>query len=146
MSNTTDHEQKLSTIIQSNTSICDTIRHNADRFLSLREDLLNNSNIKDLSAYNEILSPLIKGLRVEQLKTRIASTKVQLAFCGENSSGKSAFIQTFLGIGKILPSGDGPVTARITKLTYASASEASIYIWETFRDQTFSRKYSILIS
>jgi len=75
MSNTTDHEQKLSTIIQSNTSICDTIRHNVDRFLSLREDLLNNSNIKDLSAYNEILSPLIEGLRVEQLKTRMLRLK-----------------------------------------------------------------------
>ena len=146
MSNTTDHEQKLSTIIQSNTSICDTIRHNVDRFLSLREDLLNNSNIKDLSAYNEILSPLIEGLRVEQLKTRIASTKVQLAFCGENSSGKSAFIQTFLGIGKILPSGDGPVTARITKLTYASASEASIYIWKTLRDQTSSPESIVSLS
>jgi len=52
----------------------------------------------------------------------------------EDSSGKSSFIQTFLAIGKILLSGDD------------ATSEASIFIWKTFRDQTFSSKYSILIS
>ena len=130
------HAEKLHTIVHSNQYIRDLVQPNVDKFLILREDLLTNSRIQELTVYSKVLSPLIDGPRIEQLKARIISDKVQLAFCGENSSGKTAFLHTFLGIGKILPSGDGPVTARITKLTYAPGDQACICIWKTLRDQT----------
>jgi hypothetical protein len=131
-----NHEEKLRTIIHSNHHIRDSIQRNVDNFLKLREDLLANSGMQQLPAYKDILLPLIEGPCIEQLNARIVSDKVQLAFCGENSSGKSAFIHTFLGVGKILPSGDGPVTARITKLTYALGEQARICIRKTLRDPT----------
>jgi hypothetical protein len=132
------HEQKLQTIIHTNHHIRDLVQSNVHEFLILREALLTNSGIQELKAFNDILSPLIEGPRIEQLNTRITSDKVQLALCGENSSGKTAFLHTFLGIGKILPSGDGPVTARITKLTYASVEKACIRIRKTLRDETLN--------
>ncbi|CAF2511159.1 unnamed protein product [Rotaria sp. Silwood2] len=54
-----------------------------------------------------------------------------LVVFGPNSSGKTSFIQRFLGIGSILPSGIGPVTARIVQLTYASAEQACFCVYET---------------
>jgi hypothetical protein len=130
------HVQKLGTIIHSNHQIRDLVQRNVNDFLNLREDLFINSGIRQLTAFNEFLSPLIDGPQIEQLNARITSDKVQLALCGENSSGKTAFLHAFLGIGKILPSGDGPVTARITKLTYASGEQARICIRKTLRDQS----------
>ena len=131
-----NHEEKLRTVIDSNHQIRHTIQHHVHHFLQLREDLLQKSGVQQLPAYKNLLLPLIEGSCIERLNIRIASERVQLAFCGENSSGKSAFIQTFLGIGKILPSGDGPVTARITKLTYASGDQARICVRKTLRDET----------
>jgi len=135
---THSHEQKLRTIIHSNHHIRDLVQRNVDDFLSLREELLTNSGIQHLPAFNDVLLPLIKGPRIEQLNARINLDKVQLALCGENSSGKTAFLHALLGIGRILPSGDGPVTARITKLTYASGEHACIRIEKTLRDQTLN--------
>jgi hypothetical protein len=132
------HEQKLQNIIHTNYHIRDLVQSNVNEFLNLREALLTTSGIQDLTAFNDILLPLIEGPRIEQLNARITLDKVQLALCGENSSGKTAFLHTFLGIGKILPSGDGPVTARITKLTYASGEQACIRIRKTLRDQTLN--------
>ena len=137
-SNTTEHihEQKLRTIIYSNYQIRDLVQRNVDNFLNLREELITNSEVRQLTPFKEVLSPLIEGPRIKQLDARIISDRVQLALCGENSSGKTAFLHAFLGIGKILPSGDGPVTARITKLTYASHEQARICIRKSLRDQT----------
>lgn len=133
-----DHEQKLRTIVHSNQQIRDAIQCNVNDFIRLREDLLKNSEVQQLERYNDVLAPLIEGPRIEHVNLRIVSNKVQLAFCGENSSGKTAFIHKFLEIGKILPSGDGPVTARITKLTYAPGEQARICIKKTLDDQTIA--------
>ncbi|UJR11126.1 hypothetical protein I4U23_015308 [Adineta vaga] len=135
----TDHyTHKLQTIIQINSHIRDMVRKNVNEFLNLRQALLTNSGIQDLTAFREVLFPLIQGPRIEQLNVRITSDKVQLALCGENSSGKTAFLHRFLDVGKILPSGDGPVTARITKLTYAPSDQACIRIRKSLRDATLA--------
>src|SRR5690348_8502450 len=54
-----------------------------------------------------------------------------LVVFGPNSCGKTSFIQHFLGIGNILPSGIGPVTARIVQLTYAADERARFRVYET---------------
>ncbi|CAF3086238.1 unnamed protein product [Rotaria socialis] len=130
------HEKKLQTIIHSNHHIRNLVRRNVHHFLSLREELLDNSIIQCLMASDDPQSPLIDTVRIEQLNARVTSDKIQLALCGENSSGKTAFLHAFLNIGKILPSGDGPVTARITKLTYAVPGEACIRIKKSLRNHT----------
>ncbi|CAF1227160.1 unnamed protein product [Adineta ricciae] len=132
------YTQKLQSIIQANSHIRDMVQKNVNEFLSLREALLTNSGIKELTSFRKVLFPLIEGPRIEQLNVRITSDRVHLAFCGENSSGKTAFLHRFLDIGKILPSGDGPVTARITKLTYAPSDQACIRIRRSLRDQTLA--------
>lgn len=57
---------------------------------------------------------------------QFTSNKIQLAVCGPNGSGKSSFLHNFLKIGAILPAAAGPVTARIVKLTYATAQNACL--------------------
>ncbi|CAF1091035.1 unnamed protein product [Rotaria sp. Silwood1] len=131
-----NHEETLQTTIQFDHHICSLVQGNVNEFLKLREELLTNANIRRLAGFNDVLARLIDGSRIKQLNSRISSDKLHIALCGENSSGKTAFLHTFLGIGKILPSGDGPVTARITKLTYASSEQACIYVRKTLRDQT----------
>ncbi|CAF3644891.1 unnamed protein product [Rotaria socialis] len=54
-----------------------------------------------------------------------------LTVFGANSSGKTSFIQRFLGIGNILPSGIGPITARIVQLTYAPGNQACFRVYKT---------------
>lgn len=54
-----------------------------------------------------------------------------LVIFGANSSGKTSFIQRFVGIGNILPSDFGPVTARIVQLTYAPAERACFRVYKT---------------
>lgn len=128
--------EKLKMLMHLNHYVRDLLESNLNDFLTLRTDLLNNSGIRDLSAFNGVLSPLVEETRIEQLSTCIIPNRVQLVMCGENSSGKTAFLHTLLGIGKILPSGDGPVTGRITKLTYTSAEQAHVSIRKSFQDQT----------
>ncbi|CAF1490362.1 unnamed protein product [Adineta ricciae] len=128
-------EHRLKNVVHSNYSVREIVRRNIEEFFQLRDEVLSKPEIKDLNIFPDILLPVIEGLRIEQLKACARSNKIQLAFCGENSSGKTAFLHNFLGIGKILPSGDGPVTARITKLTYASPLEASIRLYNNLRDQ-----------
>ncbi|CAF1490379.1 unnamed protein product [Adineta ricciae] len=59
-----------------------------------------------------------------------ASDRPTLVVFGPNCSGKTSFIQRFLGIGKILPASIGPVTARIVHLSYASQEQAAFYVYD----------------
>ena len=54
-----------------------------------------------------------------------------LVLFGPNSSGKTSFIQRFLGIGDILPADFGPVTARIVQFTYAPGEQACFRVYDT---------------
>ena len=130
------HEQTLQTVIHSNHYIRSLIQRNIIDFSILHEEILDNTKIRDLTVFRDALSALKDRLRTAQQNSSSGSNKIQLAICGENSSGKTAFLHTFLGIGKILPSGDGPVTARITKLTYAPSDQARICIRKTIRYKT----------
>ena len=65
----------------------------------------------------------------------IRESRPALVVFGPNSSGKTSFIQRFLGIGSILPSDIGPVTARIAQLTYASGEQACFRVY-TAPDKT----------
>ncbi|CAF1275131.1 unnamed protein product [Rotaria sp. Silwood1] len=65
------------------------------------------------------------------LEEHAVAKRPSLVIFGPNSSGKTSFIQRFLGIGNILPSGIGPVTARIVQFTYASADRACFHVYET---------------
>lgn len=136
-------EHRLKNVIHCNHYIREIIRRNIQNFLELRDEVLSKPEIKNLTIFTDILSPLIEGLRIEQLQACTKSNKIQLALCGENSSGKTAFLHTLLGIGKILPSGDGPVTARITKITYTSPQQASIRLYDNLRDQILIEEIDI---
>ena len=54
-----------------------------------------------------------------------------LVVFGQNSCGKTSFIQRFVGIGNILPADFGRDTARIVRLTYASAEQACFRLYDT---------------
>jgi len=58
-------------------------------------------------------------------------SRPSLVVFGPNSCGKTSFIQRFLGIGNILPSGIGSVTARIVQLTYEVGEQARFRVYET---------------
>lgn len=142
-SSMTSEEYRLKTHIHSNHYIREIIQRSIQNFLQLRDEVLSKPEIKNLTIFTDILSPVIEGLCIEQLQAFTRCNKIQLALCGENSSGKTAFLHTFLGIGKILPSGDGPVTARITKFTYTAPQQASICLYKNLRDQTVVEKVDI---
>ena len=129
------HEKQLTQITTSNRVIRVLVQRNINVFLQLYEETLKESEMKDLTIFHESQSEKIQSLRLEQLKLCASSNKTPLAFCGENSSGKTAFIHLFLGIGKTLASGDGPITARITKLTYATGDQACIRVYKNIRER-----------
>jgi hypothetical protein len=68
-----------------------------------------------------------------------------LTVYGPNSSGKTAFIQHFLQIGEIFPSDVGPETARIVKLTYASAENAYVHIFSSLENRLLKKEPFISI-
>ena len=59
--------------------------------------------------------------------------RIQLAVCGPNGSGKTSFIHTFAQIGNILPAKEGPVSARIVKLTYTTANKACLKVYSSIK-------------
>jgi serine/threonine protein kinase len=65
------------------------------------------------------------------LDNQFTFDEIQLAVCGPNNSGKTSFLHNFLKIGAILPATAGPVTARIVKLTYASAQNACLNVYSS---------------
>lgn len=119
-----------STTLSSNRAIITLIQENVVQFSELRVNILADAGLKHT---NEA-----KGLRsfqTDPLHSCVSSKRIGLAFCGENSSGKTTFLHQFMGIGKILPVGDGPITARITRLVYAAGEEACVCVYNSIRDQ-----------
>ena len=127
------HDEPLKNIISANR---DLVRRNIDEFLKLRDEIISEPQTRDLKIFRASQSEKIESSRLQQLRCWTSSDRIPIAFCGGISSGKTTFLHLFLGIGRILPSGDGPVTGRITKLTYAPSEQACIHVYKTIRDQT----------
>ena len=88
--------------------------------------------------FEHITSDLIKQYTINQ--------RPAIVVYGANSSGKTAFIQHLLQIEDVLPSGAGPVTARIVKLTYASAEQAYAHVYSSFADRLAHKQPVVSIS
>jgi hypothetical protein len=129
--NDVNHEEKLGNILQSNHYIRHRVQESVNEFLHMRENLLSQLQTKNLSNISNEFKPLIDAMLIQTLNQQVTSNKVQLALCGENSSGKTSFVHLLLGIGDILPADVGPVTARIVKMTYAKAEEACAIIYSS---------------
>ena len=81
-----------------------------------------------------------QNFTAELMKQYSVKQQPALAIYGANNSGKTAFLQHFLQIGKILPSDAGAVTARITKLTYSPAEKAYAHIFSSLEDRLTGRE------
>jgi hypothetical protein len=132
------HEEKLGSIIQSNHYIRHRVQESVNEFLNLRQNLLRQLQTKELNNISKDFAPLIDAMQVETLNRKVTSDRVQLALCGENSSGKTSFIHLLLGIRDILPADIGPITARIVKMTYAKPEEACAIIYPSL-EASFNR-------
>ena len=128
------HEEKLGSILQSNHYIRHRVQQSVNEFLSLREHLLHQLQTKETKDISNEFVPLVNAMDVEALNQQVTSAKVQLALCGENSSGKTSFIHLLLGIGDILPADIGPITARIVKMSYAKAEEACALVYSSLEE------------
>ena len=129
-------EKPLRNIISSNRAIEDLVQRLTDEFLKVQKEIVSDPQTTDLKIFHASQSEGIRGLQVEPLECRARPKNISLAFCGENSSGKTTALQMFLAIERVLASGDGPITARVTKLTFATGDQACIRIYRTIRDQT----------
>lgn len=121
-------------IIQSNHHIRHRVQRSVKDFLRMREDLLKQLKSKKLNDISKEFEPLIDAMNIERLNQQVTSSKVQLALCGENSSGKTSFIHLLLGIGNILPADVGPITARIVRMRYADAEDACVVVYPSLKD------------
>ena len=137
-------EKQLGSIIQSNHYIRHRVQHTVNQFLRLRLNLLEQLKSKDLNNINEEFAPLINAMNVETLNQQVTSDKVQLALCGENSSGKTSFIHLLLRIGDILPADIGPITARIVKMAYAPAKQACALVYPSL-EASFTRTLEVTV-
>lgn len=142
--NALNHEEKLGRIVQSNHYIRHRVQQSVNEFVHMRENLLSQLQSKKLNDLSDEFSPLLKSMDNTTLNKEVTSNKIQLALCGENSSGKTSFIHLLLGIGDILPSDVGPVTARIIKLTYAKGEQACAIIYPSL-EASFENKIDIQI-
>jgi hypothetical protein len=139
-----ENDVKLENIIQSNHYIRHRVQESVNEFLHIRRTLLSQLQNKNLNNISNEFAPLIDAMCIETLNQQVTSNKVQLALCGENSSGKTSFIHLLLGIGDILPVDIGPITARIIKMTYAIAEEACAIIYSSL-EESFNKKNGIRI-
>jgi len=128
------NDLKLENIIQSNHYIRHRVQESVNEFLHIRQTLLSQLQNNKLNNISNEFAPLIDAMCIETLNQQVTSNKIQLALCGENSSGKTSFIHLLLGIGDILPADVGPITARIVKMTYAIAEEACAIIYPSLQE------------
>ncbi|CAF1535796.1 unnamed protein product, partial [Didymodactylos carnosus] len=129
---------KIKSIIQSNNSIKKSTQTCVRQFLDLQARFLEEvdtvyhrldtvEHVADIFPDEEKKSILNEFGPLEQ---------VQLAVCGYNSSGKTSFIHELLGYGDFLPAGEGAVTARIVKFSYAPPEDACLIKYSTVVDYT----------
>ncbi|CAF2713927.1 unnamed protein product [Rotaria sp. Silwood2] len=124
-------------IIKSHSSIRQLAQESIHEFICVRQQLLHELNEIDyIQAIDERFKSLINTTTIQSLNKQMETDRIQLAICGENSSGKTTFIHMFLQIGKVMPTNAGPVSARIVKFTYAPFDQACIRVYESLEDRT----------
>lgn len=139
-----ENDEILGNIIQSNHYIRHRVQKGVNDFLLMRKNLLSQLQTKKLNDISKEFAPLIDAMSIETLNQQITSNKVQLALCGENSSGKTSFIHLLLGIGNILPADVGPITARIVKMRYAEPEDACAHIYPSI-EESLNKKNGIKV-
>jgi hypothetical protein len=140
MANNCDFEE----IIKSNYSIRQCIQESVNDFRLVREGFLNElKDIGQMNIFDEMFKPLVDIITIQILNKQVTNDKIPLAICGENPSGKTTFIHTFLQIGKIMPANAGPVSARIVKLTYAPPAEACIRVYDSLDHKSHSNYHGL---
>ncbi|CAF3308509.1 unnamed protein product [Rotaria sp. Silwood2] len=120
--------------IDFNRHIQQSIKGLANDFLDLYLDF--QDTLPKLPSNNSTDEPYLQSmgsLDFKFLNNTPGFERIQLVLCGPNSSGKTTFLHSFLKIKSILPSGVGPVTARIVKFTYASPSNACIIVYPSIQ-------------
>ncbi|CAF2838614.1 unnamed protein product [Rotaria sp. Silwood2] len=137
------HTQQIGTIIRSNQAIRRHVQLSVNDFLDVRKTLLEELKTHGLDEIDQF-KPLAETMNIQTLNKKVTSEKVQLALCGENSSGKTSFLHRLLQIGDILPSGVGPVTARIIRLMYADPKHSCICIFKSLEDSLQGSKSKIV--
>ncbi|CAF3091227.1 unnamed protein product [Rotaria sp. Silwood2] len=122
----------IKTSLDSNRQLKNSVIQVACDFIEIRD-----AYIKQLPAFTfdaerkETVNDRLQRISYKSIQQR--EIPLGLIVFGPNSSGKSSFIQHFLEIGDILPSGVGPVTARITKMTYAPAEQARALVYNSLQ-------------
>ncbi|CAF3332618.1 unnamed protein product [Rotaria socialis] len=135
MTNTFD-DIELTRIIQSNHRMRQMVQQATNEFLSLQSELLQQIEKEKFDQTIERKSkPLIDILKIQRLNKQVIADKVQLAFVGENSSGKTSLIHFLLESDPFLPSDVGSVSARIIHLTYSNSTEACLYVYQSINER-----------
>ncbi|CAF0832615.1 unnamed protein product [Didymodactylos carnosus] len=136
---TVEDEIELTSILSINHSIRQSVQNATNEFLLLEQSLMKNiTEFKLDQSIQHITKPLTDSIKIKTLNQEVTSDKIHLALCGPNSSGKTSFLSLFLKIDNILPSGAGPVSARIVRLTYALPQDACLRVYKSLKHELSS--------
>lgn len=117
-------------IIESNREIKRRIQRLTDEFRNFQTDFLRELQRVPKTIVEEEYD--FKNFSLG-LENPFDDDRIQLAVCGPNGSGKTSFIHTFAQIGNILPAKEGPVSARIVKLTHTTANKACLKVYPSIK-------------
>ncbi|CAF3416730.1 unnamed protein product [Rotaria socialis] len=122
-------------VIESNRHIKSTIQRITNNFMCMYMDFQDSlAKLPSKESITEVYTEPIESLDFKFLNNHQTHDRIQLALCGPNSSGKTTFLQSFVGIGNILPIDVGPVSARIVKLAYAAPLDACLVVHSSIQD------------
>lgn len=129
---------KIKSIIRSNNVIKKTTQTCVKDFLTIQMDFLEKVNQMNcrLDTVKHVADIFLDKEKKDVLSEYQPLEQVQLAVCGYNNSGKTSFIHELLGFGDFLPAGEGAVTARIVKFTYAPSDAACLIKYSSVSDCT----------
>ena len=138
---TSKNDETISRIIRSNNGIKRSTKGTIQDFLDLQRDFFKNisTHYDNLATIQQVTDILFNDEKKQSLDEFKTFDKVQLVVCGYNSAGKTSFLHAFLKCGAFLPTGDGAVTARIVKFSYAPPDQACLLqhssVESTFTEQ-----------
>ncbi|CAF1303565.1 unnamed protein product, partial [Didymodactylos carnosus] len=126
-----NEHSELARIIQSNHYIRKTVQDATNKFLTLQNDLLKSMQVQrlDTITVEQNAQPFFDAVEIRSLNEQVTSDRVQLAFVGANSCGKTSFLHLLLRSGSFLPADVGSTSARIIRLTYATVRDACLIVY-----------------